>query len=92
MDAHRADLDQLFKDLDAQGLLSADGLTRYEFLDDYMYNYAQRDAPDDQSIFEYREQEYQFYSEEGRLPESGWDSPKHDDYQGDGANLDSQMA
>ncbi|MCW2290766.1 hypothetical protein M2262_000816 [Pseudomonas sp. BIGb0408] len=92
MDAHRADLDQLFKDLDTQGLLTENGLQRYEFLDDYMYNYAQRDAPDDQSIFEYREEEYAFYREEGRLPENGWDHLVHDDYKGDGANLDTQMA
>lgn len=92
MDAHRADLDQLFKDLDEQGLLTENGLLRYEFLDDYMYNYAQRDAPDDQSIFEYREEEYEFYREEGRLPENGWDHLVHDDYKGDGANLDTQMA
>ncbi|GGJ85896.1 hypothetical protein [Pseudomonas matsuisoli] len=92
MDAHRDDLNQLFTDLDAQGLLKEDGLERYEFLDSYMYNYAQRDAPDDKSIFEYREEEYAFYSDEGHLPEAGWDDVKHEDYKGDGNNLETQMA
>ena len=92
MDAHRSDLEQLFKDLDAQGLLTEDGLQRFEFLDDYMYSYAQRDAPDDQSIFDFRKDEYDFYREEGHLPESGWDHLVHEDYDGDGANLDTQMA
>jgi hypothetical protein len=92
LDDYRSDLDDLFKQLDSDGVLTEDGLTRYEFLDDYMYNYAQRDAPDDQSIFEYREEEYRFYSDEGHLPEAGWDDVVHEDYKGDGPNLDTQMA
>ncbi|WP_462381234.1 HPP family protein [Pseudomonas sp. Marseille-QA0892] len=91
MDAHRDDLNQLFNDLNDQGLLTEDGLQRYEFLDSYMYNYAQRDAPDDQSIFEYRDEEYEFFSDEGRLPEEGWDKIAHNDYDGDGSNLQTRM-
>ncbi|GGJ85889.1 MFS transporter [Pseudomonas matsuisoli] len=92
LDDHRSSQADLIKQFESDGLLSEDGLTRYEFLDDYMYNYAQRDAPDDQSIFEYREEEYAFYSDEGHLPEAGWDDVKHEDYDGDGNNLDTQMA
>ena len=91
MDAHRADLKQLFADLEAQGLLTEDGLERYEFLDEYMYSYGQRDAPDDQSIFEYREEEYEFFAESGYLPSPGFDYVAHADYEGDGSNLQTQM-
>jgi hypothetical protein len=92
MDAHRDDLENLFKELDAQGLLTEDGLERFEFLDKYMYAYGQRDAPDDQSVFEYRDEEYQFYTGEGHLPEEGFDDVVHHDFEGDGANLDTQMS
>jgi len=92
MDEHRDDLQQLFADLADQNLLTGDGEQRFEFLDAYMYNYGQRDAPDDQSIFEYRDTEYEFYAGEGHLPDAGFDDVEHHDYDGDGANLDSQMA
>jgi hypothetical protein len=92
MDAHRDDLEQLFKDLDAQGLLTEDGLSRFEFLDEYMYSYGQRDAPDDQSVFEYRDEEYRFFADEGHLPEAGWDDVKHHDFEGDGPNLDTRLS
>jgi hypothetical protein len=92
MDAHRDDLKDLFKDLDAQGLLTKDGLERFEFLDEYMYNYGQRDAPDDKSVFEYRDKEYKFYADEGHLPEEGFDNVAHHDFEGDGANLNTQMS
>ncbi len=91
MDAHRDDLQQLFADLDEQGLLTEDGLQRFEFLDQYMYSYGQRDAPDDQSIFEYREEEYEFFVEDGHLPSPGFDYITHVDYDGDGSNLQTQM-
>jgi len=71
--------------------LTEDGDKRFEFLDAYMYNYGQRDAPDDQSIFEYRDGEYEFYAEEGHLPEAGFDDVKHDGYKGDGENLDTSL-
>ena len=53
--------------------------------------YGQRDAPDDQSIFEYRSDEYDFYVQEGHLPEDGWDNFEHEDYGGDGSNLETKM-
>jgi hypothetical protein len=92
MDAHRDDLQNLFGQLDEQGLLVDDGAQRFEFLDEYMYGYGQRDAPDDVSIFEYRKEEYEFFAGEGHLPEEGWDDVEHKDYKGDGANLDTQMS
>jgi hypothetical protein len=88
MDAHRDDLNQLFNDLNEQGLLTEDGLQRYEFLDEYMYSYGQRDAPDDQSIFEYRKEEYAFFAEDDN---QGVDYIAHADYKGDGSNLQTQL-
>ncbi|MGM8930420.1 hypothetical protein [Salinicola halophyticus] len=92
LEGHEADLKDLFTSLDEDGLLTEDALSRYEFLEDYMQNYGQRDAPDDVSIFEYRSDEYEFYVQEGHLPESGWDDFDHEDYAGDGSNLETQMA
>ena len=91
MDKHRDDLQDLFSKLEEQGLLTGDGAQRYEFLDEYMYNYGQRDAPDDVGIFDYRSEEYEFYAGEGHLPERGFDDVKHDDYKGDGDNLDTVL-
>lgn len=87
LDAYRDDLKDLFNDLEQDGLLSDDGLLRYEFLDAYMHSYGQRDAPDDQSIFDYRSDEYDYFVDRGH---TYWDG-QHDDYEGDGKNLDSQM-
>lgn len=92
LNGHKADLKELFTLLDEEdGLLTEDGLTRYEFLEAYVRSYGQRDAPDDESIFEYRSDEYEFYVEEGRIPNSTWDDFEHEDYAGDGSNLDTQM-
>lgn len=90
MDAHRDDLQNLFNNLDEQGLLVEDGARRFEFLDSYMYGYGQRDAPDDVSIFEYRADEYDFFVQDGNLPNS-FDDFEHVDYDGDGDNLDTRM-
>ena len=92
MDAHREDLQSLINDLNDQNLLTADGKQRFEFLDEYMYNYGQRDAPEELSIFEYREEEYEFFADGGHLPSPGFDDVEHEDYKGDGANLDTQLA
>ncbi|OLO05843.1 hypothetical protein [Salinicola socius] len=92
LEGHEADLKELFTSLDEDGLLAEDGLNRYEFLEAYVRSYGQRDAPDDESIFDYRSDEYQFYVREGHLPEDGWDDFDHEDYAGDGSNLDTQMA
>jgi hypothetical protein len=91
LEGHKADLKELFTSLDEDGLLTEDGLTRYEFLEAYVRSYGQRDAPDDESIFDYRSNEYEFYVEEGHLPDSTWDDFEHEDYAGDGNNLDTQM-
>jgi hypothetical protein len=91
MDAHRQDMLDLFKALNDQGVLTPEGLKRYEFLDAYMYGYGQRDAPEDVSIFEYRADEVAFYMREGHLPEAGWDDVPHDDYDGDGSNIDTLL-
>lgn len=91
LDAHRNDLDDLFASLDEDGLLQEGGLEKYNFLDAYMYSYGQRDAPEDTSIFDYRSEEYEFYTEEGHLPDPVWDDLEHEDYAGDGSNLDTQM-
>ena len=91
LEGHKADLKELFTSLDEDGLLTEDGLTRYEFLEAYVRSYGQRDAPDDESIFDYRSDEYEFYVEEGHLPDSTWDDFEHEDYAGDGNNLDTQM-
>ncbi|WP_110597671.1 hypothetical protein [Salinicola lusitanus] len=91
LEGHEADLKELFTSLDEDGLLTEDGLTRYEFLEAYVRNYGQRDAPDDESILDYRSDEYEFYVREGHLPDSTWDDFEHEDYAGDGSNLETKM-
>lgn len=91
LEGHEADLKDLVTSLDEDGLLTEDGLKRYEFLEAYVQNYGQRDAPDDVSIFEYRSDEYEFYVQEGHLPDSDWDDFEHEDYGGDGSNLETKM-
>jgi hypothetical protein len=91
MDGHRDDVKDLFKELGEDGLLVSDGAKRFEFLDGYMYGYGQRDAPGDVSIFEYRAEEYAFFLREGHFPSPGFDDLTHDDYGGDGDNLDTIM-
>ncbi|MDH4571771.1 hypothetical protein [Salinicola acroporae] len=91
LEGHEADLKELFTSLDQDGLLTEDGVTRYEFLEAYVRNYGQRDAPDDESILDYRSDEYEFYVREGHLPDSTWDDFDHEDYAGDGSNLDTKM-
>lgn len=91
MDKHRDNMKDLFSRLDDQDVLMSDGAKRYEYLDEYLYNYGQRDAPDDQSIFDYRPEEWQFYQDEGHLPSPGFDDVEHKDYKGDGDNLDTRL-
>lgn len=87
LDDYRDDTMAFFQALDADGVLTEDGLTRYEFLDDYMHSYGQRDAPDDETIFDFREDEYEYFTERGH---TYWDG-QHEDYKGDGPNLDTLM-
>ncbi|QFQ89080.1 hypothetical protein F8A10_16905 [Paracoccus kondratievae] len=91
MKKHREDMKDLFSRLDGQDVLMPDGAQRYEYLDKYLYSYGQRDAPDDQSIFDYRPEEWQFYKDNGHLPSPGFDDVEHKDYKGDGDNLDTRM-
>ncbi|ART62118.1 hypothetical protein [Kushneria marisflavi] len=91
LEGHQNDLNDLFNSLDQDGLLTEDGADRYEFLKEYVQGYGQRDAPDDESIFEYRSDEYAFFLREGHLPEAGWDDFTHEDYAGDGDNLQTDM-
>ncbi|GHB11883.1 hypothetical protein [Salinicola rhizosphaerae] len=91
LEGHEADLKDLMNSLDQDGLLTEDGAKRYEFLEAYVRSYGQRDAPDDVSIFEYRSDEYAFFLREGHLPEAGWDDFTHEDYAGDGDNLQTTM-
>lgn len=87
LDDYRSGLADLFKQLDGDGVLTRDGLQRYQFLDDYLYSYAQRDAPADQSIFDYRQDEWDYFLDHGYVYLDG----QHQDYRGDGDNLDTQM-
>jgi hypothetical protein len=87
LDDYRSGLADLFKQLDGDGVLTQDGQQRYQFLDDYLYSYAQRDSPADQSIFDYRQDEWDYFLDHGFVYLDG----QHQDYQGDGDNLDTQM-
>ena len=87
LDDYRDSLKDLFTDLEGDDLLTDDGLRRFEFLDEYMHGYGQRDTPDDQSIFEYRSDEYDYFVDRGH---TYWDG-QHDDYKGDGDNLETRM-
>jgi len=70
------------KQFEKDGLLAPNGAEAYVWLQTYLSNYGQRDAPGDQSIFDYRASE--------------WDSRQtqfdgtHKDYDGDGPNLFTQ--
>lgn len=85
-DNQKALLD-LFKAFGADGLLTQEGGKRYEFLNVYIEQYGQRDAPDDQSIFDYRSDEYAYFKEKGH---TYWND-QHEDYRGDGDNLETLM-
>ena len=56
------------------GLLQEQGANNYVWLQTYLSNYRQRDTPDDRSVFEFRQAEWQGEDE------------THRDYLGDGAN------
>lgn len=65
--------DQL-KQFEKDGLLKPDGASNYVWLQTYLSNYRQRDAPEGQSVFDYRKKEF-----------TGEDKT-HNDYIGDGLN------
>lgn len=72
------------KEFKKDGLLAENGDDAYVWLQTYLSNYGQRDAPDDQSIFDYRADEWNARSTdlEGMF--------HHEDYSGDGPNLSSE--
>ena len=101
---YREDMQDFFKQLDADGLLTEDGLDKFRFLDAYMANYGQRDAPDGISLFDYRRDEVVHFLEywEGEKGAAaldrgqfssgfGLDEDNHKDYGGDGDNLSSDL-
>lgn len=93
----------LFTQFDKDGILTEDGLDKYRFLDAYMENYGQRDAPGDQSILDYRRDEVAGFMdywhgergdkarERGQFTSGFGLSDDHADYGGDGDNLDTRM-
>ncbi|WP_353980374.1 hypothetical protein [Salinicola endophyticus] len=91
LEGHEADLKDLIEALDQDGVLTEDGAKRYAFLEAYVQSYGQRDAPEGESLFDYRRDEYEFFLREGHLPEAGWDDFTHEDYAGDGDNLQTIM-
>ncbi|WP_106419119.1 hypothetical protein [Salinicola tamaricis] len=91
LEGHEADLKDLIDALDQDGVLTEDGAKRYAFLEAYVKSYGQRDAPEGESLFDYRRDEYEFFLREGHLPEAGWDDFTHEDYAGDGDNLQTLM-
>lgn len=80
-------LNDLFDALDRDDLLTDDGGVGYDFLDEYIEQYGQRDAPADQSILDYRQEEFEYFSDNGRV----YNDEKHHDYDGDGPNLNSLL-
>ncbi|MEB2848484.1 hypothetical protein GAO09_25260 [Rhizobiales bacterium RZME27] len=101
---YRDKLRDMFTQMDKDGLLTEDGLDKYRFLDAYIRNYGQRDAPDNESILTYRQEELEnflsYISEHRDIIDRQFttdlglfvdETDKHPDYDGDGDNLDSQM-
>lgn len=104
IDSYRTDMQEFMTQLNDQGLLTEDGLDKFRFLDSYMASYGQRDAPDGISIFDYRDEEVDHFlsywdSESGKKAEErgqfsstfGLDEDNHEDYKGDGDNLNTDM-
>ncbi|KJZ64588.1 hypothetical protein [Pseudomonas fluorescens] len=81
---HKASLNN-YKDLEkmqADGLLAENGTGNYVWLQTYLHGYNQRDAPDDQSVFDYRKEDF----ENPEWPFKEHDYKVHIDYTGDGYN------
>ncbi|MDH2326577.1 hypothetical protein QCN27_06825 [Cereibacter sp. SYSU M97828] len=104
INTYRDDMQEFFKQLDTQGLLTENGLDNFRFLDAYMESYGQRDAPDGISVFDYRADEVDHFrqywnGEQGQKAEErgqfssglGLDEEGHEDYAGDGDNLSTDM-
>ncbi|WP_136682543.1 hypothetical protein [Falsirhodobacter xinxiangensis] len=104
INTYRDDMQDFFKQLETQGLLTENGLDNFRFLDAYMESYGQRDAPDGISVFEYRADEVDHFinywnGDQGQKAEErgqfssgfGLDEDNHEDYAGDGDNLNTDM-
>ncbi|KJZ64587.1 hypothetical protein [Pseudomonas fluorescens] len=81
---HKASLNN-YKDLEkmqADGLLAENGTGNYVWLQTYLHGYNQRDTPDDQSVFDYRREDF----ESPEWPFKEHDYKVHIDYKGDGYN------
>lgn len=90
--------------LEEQGLLTEDGLDNYRFIEAYIRSYGQRDTPDGISVFDYRSDEVDYFmdywngkdgkaaQERGQFTSSfGLDQDGHEDFSGDGSNLQTQL-
>ncbi|MEQ9726503.1 hypothetical protein ABRP29_12790 [Pseudomonas sp. WHRI 8822A] len=73
---HKVSLEkwEQIKQFESDGLLQEQGASNYVWLQTYLSNYRQRDTPDDRSVFDFRQAEWQGEDE------------THLDYLGDGAN------
>ncbi|MCJ8140834.1 hypothetical protein [Falsirhodobacter halotolerans] len=104
IDSYRDDLQDFMTQLEDQGLLVENGLDNFRFLDAYMESYGQRDAPDGLSIFDYRDSEVDHFidywqGDDGRAAEDrgqfssgfGLDEDNHEDFSGDGSNLNTDL-
>ena len=97
---HRDELEDLFTSMDKDGLLTDDGLDRFRYLDAYVYSFGQRDAPGDQSIFDYRPEEFGKFMDGldlSSLPDGQFTSDipfvdiDHKDYSDDGDNIQTYV-
>ncbi|MDB6454418.1 hypothetical protein [Falsirhodobacter sp. 20TX0035] len=106
INTYRDDMRDFFKQLDQEGLLAEDGLDKFRFLEAYMTSYGQRDAPDGISIFDYRSDEVDHFLTELKENKEMYeknsngdffttdiflDQDNHEDYDGDGSNLDTDL-
>ncbi|MGE7991704.1 hypothetical protein ACQKPE_11745 [Pseudomonas sp. NPDC089554] len=72
------------KAFEQQGLLKPGGAENYVWLQTYLSDWGQRDAPADQSIFDFRKDE--FDNRQHRTGRDQWGPGNHKDYEGDGKN------
>lgn len=73
------------KDLKSDGLLQPNGDEAYVWLQTYLSDWGQRDAPGDQSIFDFRKEDW-----DARASVKGDNRVDHPDYIGDGNNRRSE--
>lgn len=104
IEGHRDEMREFIMQLEEQGLLTEDGLDNYRFIEAYIRSYGQRDTPDGISVFDYRSDEVDYFmdywngkdgkaaQERGQFTSSfGLDQDGHEDFSGDGSNLQTQL-